>query len=518
MLRRSEFKKKGQGAFYRNWKMCIAIGFIYTVLVGGTLISFKEEVDIDYRDNFDAININHVDGASNSDIVNEFINGVTGSKPIQNEILSGATRGFLSNISNNVSKTGSFLFGILNAVNQFLFKDRIWPSVIIICGAILSLFYWIFVSKVLEVGEARFYLENRKYTKTKANKLILPYKLKRTFNVAYTMFLKNLKVLLWFPTIIGAVIKNYAYQMVPYILAENPNLKQKDVLKLSSDMMEGYKWEMFKLDLSFLWLGLLGIITANISNLVYTNPYMKATKAEVYMYLRDLAKTRGVLNSSELHDKNLEGNIVLGEYPIYEYMLRETKEKRWLNFNYKRNYSFWDLILLFFIFAIVGWLWEVLFCLFQEGVLVNRGALHGPWLPIYGGGAVAMLVLLKKFRKNPLAYFALSMVVCGVIEYFTSVYLEVVHNLAWWDYTGFFLNINGRVCLEGLMLFGIAGLFVTYIVGPFAASILDKVNKNVKMILCIILMLILAGDFYISGKKPNTGVGVTIDPNSSVKN
>lgn len=514
MFNRTKLKKHGRNAFYRNWKSCIIICFIYTILVGGTVISINKSFDFDYRDNIQ--NINNIDADTNSDIVNEFINGLNGEeKKNESEFFSNATRGVLGSLVNNVSRSGSFLFGVLNAINQILFKDRIWASVIIIIGASISLFYWIFVSKVLEVGNARFFLENRKYVKTKANKLVLPYRLGKTTHIAYTMFLKNLYTILWSFTIVGGFIKHYAYYLVPYILAENPNMKTKDVLKLSRDMINGYKWEMFKLDLSFLGYYLLGILTLNISNLVFATPYINCTKAESYMLIRDLAKTKGIENTELLKDKNLEGEVVLEEYPIYEYMLKETKHHKWLKLNYNRSYSITDIILIFFIIAIIGYIWEVLFHLFQYGDIVKRGTLHGPWLPIYGAGAIAMLVLLKPVRKNPFVYFIFAMLVSGIIEYSVSVYLELVHHMSWWDYHGYFLNINGRVCLEGLLAFAMGGILVTYIAAPIIANLLDKVSKKLKVIICIILVSLIAFDFYYSSKYPNTGEGITTEVTES---
>ena len=224
-----------------------------------------------------------------------------------------------------------------------------------------------------------------------------------------------------------------------------------------------------------------------------------------------LFRSKGIKNASMLCDTNLDGGIVFGEYPLYEYMLSETKENKWLSFDFNRNYSLWDYVLIFFILSGVGWIWEVLLQLCQYGNFVNRGTLYGPWLPIYGAGCVALLVILKKYRKNPFIYFVLAMIVCGLIEYGTSVYLELVHHMAWWDYTGFFLNLNGRVCLEGLLVFGIGGTFVTYIAAPFIANVLDKIKKEHKTMICLILVCLIACDFYISGKKPNTGDGVTTE-------
>lgn len=515
MLRRRELKKKGKEAIYRNWAACAFVCFIYAILVGGTIIRFHHEISFDYRQNLRAIKINNIQSESNSDIVNEFILGLSGNKPINNTLLTSTTQGLFGTIFNNVSKSGSYLFGFLNAINQVLFKDRIWASVIIILGAILSLFYSIFVSKVLEVGNARFFLENKKYTKTKATKLILPFKISKVMPIAYTMFIKNLYTLLWGFTIVGAFIKHYAYCLVPYILAENPNMKTKDVIKLSETMMKGYKWEFFKLDLSFIGWYILGILTFNISNLVFATPYRNATKVEAYMYLRELSKTKGIINSDKLCDYNLDGDVVIGSYPIYDNMLKNTKQHKWLNINYKIDYKISDYILLFFVFAGIGWIYEVLLTLFEHGIFVNRGALYGPWLPIYGFGGLAILIFLKPFRKNVFAYFILIMFLCGVIEYSTSIYLEVVHHMAWWDYHGYFLNLNGRICLEGLLLFAIAGIFITYVAGPVLTNYFRKINKTLKMILCIILTCVLVLDFYVSTINPNAGNGISIPVSQS---
>ena len=101
------------------------------------------------------------------------------------------------------------------------------------------------------------------------------------------------------------------------------------------------------------------------------------------------------------------------------------------------------------------------------------------------------------------------MLVSGLIEYGTSVYLELVHNMSWWNYDGYFLNINGRVCLEGLLVFAIGGIIVTYMLAPLIANFLERINKKIKIVLCIILVSLMAFDFYISSDNPNTGEGVT---------
>lgn len=516
MNSRQAFKKSGKNAFKRNWKVCVIVCFLYTFLVGGTIVgSYKQYHGVNYQESYEVIknvDINAFRGSdNNSEVVNDFIVGINQNELKDNKLIASTRKGVIGSFLNNVSQSGSYLFGFLNALNQYFFHDRVWASAIIIIGTVISFFYWLFVSKVLEVGYARFFLENRKFTKTKQNKLIYPYKIGKVAYSAYTMFIKNFYILLWSFTIVGAFIKHYSYAMVPYILSENQTLKPKEVLKLSEEMMKGHKWELFILDLSFIGWKILGFLTLNISNLFFTIPYQRATYAEVYMALRCDAKEKEILHAKELNDKNLEGDIVEEEYPISSYPENYEKTRRWMRFNYNRKYSIPDYILMFFIFSFVGYLWEVLLHLFRSGVFVNRGALYGPWLPIYGSGCILLLVFLKKYRDNPILYFFIAMLLCGIVEYATSVYLELVHHMAWWNYTGYFLNINGRVCLEGLLLFAAGGTFITYVVAPVLGNILDKVPRKLKVILSVILVVLIAFDFYASSVRPNQGAGVTTE-------
>ena len=105
--------------------------------------------------------------------------------------------------------------------------------------------------------------------------------------------------------------------------------------------------------------------------------------------------------------------------------------------HYIRHYSILSLIVIFFTFAIFGWLWEVSLHLIWDGVFVNRGALLGPWLPIYGFGGIFVLTFLNRFRENPLREMCSIILLSALLEYFTSLFLEKTNNgLRWWDYSG----------------------------------------------------------------------------------
>ena len=196
---------------------------------------------------------------------------------------------------------------------------------------------------------------------------------------------------------------------------------------------------------------------------------------------------------------------------------REWKE-RLENFHYIRQYSVWNLILLFFIMSVVGWLWEVSLHLISDGEFVKRGVLHEPWLPIYGSGTVLILTLLNKLRKNPLAEFLGTIAVCGLIEYGTAYFLEKLHGgTRWWDYTGYFLNLDGRICAEGLLVFGIGGAAIVYVLAPFLDNCLRKVRLPVRRVLCVVLVTLFLLDQGYSGKVPNTGKGITNVPGAQME-
>ncbi len=205
-------------------------------------------------------------------------------------------------------------------------------------------------------------------------------------------------------------------------------------------------------------------------------------------------------------------NILNGnQYPARLFTIpTRFKDVREENLNYIRKYSLVTVVLMFFIFAFIGWIWEVSLFFVNEGRFVNRGMLHGPWLPIYGSGGLLILTLLYKLRKNSLVQFFSAVVLCGLVEYFTAFALEIIHDgQKWWDYTGYFLNLHGRICAEGLLVFGLGGVAVVYLLAPLLDNLLKKANQKILAVIACILVIIFAADAVYSGAHPNTGEGIT---------
>lgn len=155
--------------------------------------------------------------------------------------------------------------------------------------------------------------------------------------------------------------------------------------------------------------------------------------------------------------------------------------------------------LLFIIYSMCGWAMEVIGKLIEYKRFINRGFLIGPYCPIYGYGALLITFLLKKYTDDPIALFVMAILVCGILEYLTSYYMEKMFKARWWDYSQRKFNINGRVCLNTLIPFGLLGLFIMYISNPFLLEKLSLLPEMWINILFWSLLIIFIADNIISG-------------------
>lgn len=168
-----------------------------------------------------------------------------------------------------------------------------------------------------------------------------------------------------------------------------------------------------------------------------------------------------------------------------------------------------DAAFLFLIGSLAGWLYEVGLHLVRDGVFVNRGMLHGPWVPIYGLGCL-MMVLLKKFIRNrPILYFGASVLGCGVMEYTSSWLSETLYHARWWDYSSCPLNLNGRVFLGGLLGFGIAGCVFVFVLLPVLQKQYRQIPEKLKGHIAALFLVVFAADLVVSLLAPNMGFGIT---------
>lgn len=312
---------------------------------------------------------------------------------------------------------------------------------------------------------------------------------------------------LWNLTIIGGVIKKYSYRLVPFIVAENPKIKPNDAITLSRDLMNGHKFEAFLLDFSFAGWELLNLLTLGLLGIFFLNPYSEGANAEFYKRIILSAKQAKlpIANINRLNDSQLYIDVDKDYYPTAVPLPK--------TFAFQR-YSALTLGILFFIFSIIGWCLEVALFLSKTHTFINRGVLFGPWLPIYGTGCVLILIVfvhgkLKKYLNEPLVLFLFIMLLCGVIEYSSSFILEKLTGLKYWNYSGHFLNINGRICLEGLMEFGLGGILCVYWLAPKLNKFLEKYSRKTLLAVFLILLTLFTIDGVNSYLNPRVGYGIT---------
>lgn len=489
----------------------------------------------------------------------------------------GRTRGVFAEAVNRI-ESGAMIATVIMAVRSVVDSTEAMLILFIVASLVLAFLVWFFFINIFTVIMRRFFLEGRTYEKVSPQRLLFLLRVKRWVRVSCTMFTASFFQFLWSLTLIGGVIKRYSYFLVPYIAAENPDVRALEAVTLSRRMMRGHKWECFLMEMSFLGWVILGGATLGISEIFYSNPYRMATYAEYYVRVRETYKKEEgekaeLLNDPYLFEKPDLGTVVetysdliylLDEeevqkkksgsltealadffgvtlfysanereyeervkhrirlaslqdvisgkaYPIRMSAIPEHEKRGRIEMiNYFRRYSVWSLILMFFAFSFIGWLWEVSLHLITDGEFVNRGVLHGPWLPIYGCGGVLILVALNRLRARPLLEFGATVVLCGCVEYFSSLYLEMAHNgQRWWDYSGYFLNLNGRICAEGLLVFGLGGLAIVYVLAPILDNQVRRIPGKALVPVSLALAAVFVGDLAYSSVHPNEGKGIT---------
>ena len=163
-----------------------------------------------------------------------------------------------------------------------------------------------------------------------------------------------------------------------------------------------------------------------------------------------------------------------------------------------------EMFLFFIIYAFLGWIVEIINNVVVLKKFVNRGFLIGPYCPIYGVGGLIATIFLTKYKESIIVLFVMSMFLFALLEYFTSYLMEKLFKARWWDYTDYRFNINGRICLETLIPFGLLGCFAIYVVNPIIFSIFNITNIVFLRIIALVIFIIFIIDFTVSLKIINS--------------
>jgi uncharacterized membrane protein len=154
-----------------------------------------------------------------------------------------------------------------------------------------------------------------------------------------------------------------------------------------------------------------------------------------------------------------------------------------------------SLVLLYLaVYSFIGWIVEVLWVFARSQHLENRGFLTGPFLPIYGIGAIVLILFVEPYVRNPFLVFLASVVVTSTIEYVSSLVLDKLFHVSLWDYHDRRFNLNGRICLENSLGFGALGLLLIYVLQPLISAGLKALPADAAIAIAWTLIGILLVD------------------------
>ena len=161
-------------------------------------------------------------------------------------------------------------------------------------------------------------------------------------------------------------------------------------------------------------------------------------------------------------------------------------------------YTFSQWLFFFYFYCFLGWIWETCYVSVLKGHWVNRGFMRGPFLPIYGSGAIIVLIFTLPYRTNAVAVFFMGMISATILEYITGVVMEKLFHVRYWDYSNQKFNFQGKICLSSSIAWGFFTLGLFYVLQPIAVKVVDLVSDSVGEIIVSVVTICYLIDFGFS--------------------
>lgn len=269
MWTRAELKSKAKFSFKRNYWKSVLISLILALLVGGGSSGSSISSAVS----------NNLIGSSDSSVTDDYSNddsSLYDGNDFYDDTYDGNVEDDIDDLKSMADNTaGMMAIGIFLMV--FIIVFVVFMAVVILLD--------VFIFNPLEVGCKKYYLRNLNEPAQVGN---IGYAFDNNYkNITKTMFFRDLFTVLWtLLFIIPGIVKSYEYQMIPYLLADNPQMTKEQAFEESKRMMQGQKWKAFVLDLSFIGWNILSALTLGILGIFYVQPYMDATHAALYEALR----------------------------------------------------------------------------------------------------------------------------------------------------------------------------------------------------------------------------------------
>jgi uncharacterized membrane protein len=164
------------------------------------------------------------------------------------------------------------------------------------------------------------------------------------------------------------------------------------------------------------------------------------------------------------------------------------------------HYAMVHWLFFFYIYCFLGWCFESAYVSLKSRKLVNRGFMRGPFLPLYGSGAIMMYVVSRPFQDNIILTYIAGFIGATVLEYVTGALMEHLFKVRYWDYTRYRFNIQGYICLSSSVAWGFLTIFMTRVIHKPIERFVLSIPQQVLSYVTLIITIYVVADFTLSFK------------------
>lgn len=158
-------------------------------------------------------------------------------------------------------------------------------------------------------------------------------------------------------------------------------------------------------------------------------------------------------------------------------------------------FHFNSWLVYFYFYCICGWIFESVYVSLANRKWINRGFMKGPWLPLYGSGAVIILLVTLPFQQYPVAVYFAGAITATILEYFTGVVMLKLFKVRYWDYSHRKIQFQGHICLVSTIAWGFLSLLMVYVVHKPVVKLVNGWNEEVVSIITFIITICMVYDF-----------------------
>lgn len=166
-------------------------------------------------------------------------------------------------------------------------------------------------------------------------------------------------------------------------------------------------------------------------------------------------------------------------------------------------YTITQWLLFFFVYCFFGWIFESTYVSVKKHKFVNRGFMRGPFLPLYGSGAILILFVTIPVKDNYVLMYLLGAVAATILEYATGVAMEKIFKVRYWDYSHNKFNFRGHICLSSSVAWGFLGIFLVKVVHKPIERLIIKISANryLEEALVFIIIIYFVADMTVAFKE-----------------